>query len=419
MIRSIHISNFQGHEASTLELSSGVNVVLGETDSGKTSILRALNWVATNRPRGDAFVKFGAKSCSVSVVTDKGEVKRVKRPGFNGYALVTASGGKQEFKEIGTSVPIEAKSVLNIDEINVQSQLSSHFLVGLPPGQVSKALSDSLGFESADLLISKVKSGSLRDSKAVQSLDQECNVLSHRIADLEAKIVAGNIISLASTNYKQLKQLASNRDSLALLLRVYNSVILYLSDAREAASRLAKIGTVADNLATLDSISIAFDKYEKLLSSIYKTSTLLTAYEDRIVSLPPSKDSLLLLGILEVIVTDYIVSKPAFSRVTALKASLDKCRKASDDLAGIGSLFDTLTDIEQLCTGYVIGHRTIDRVTKVRFNLDNAIKNFSTASDVHTFSTNELISHLGCLDVCPTCLRILNEEDKLTMAGAV
>ena len=55
MIQSLQINNFQSHKYSVMELHKGVNVIIGPSDSGKTTILRALRWLVWNRPSGDAF----------------------------------------------------------------------------------------------------------------------------------------------------------------------------------------------------------------------------------------------------------------------------------------------------------------------------------------------------------------------------
>ena len=86
MIKSIKIKGFQGHEDSVLNLSKGLNVILGDTDTGKSSILRAINWVVTNRPSGDGFVNKLCKECSVEITTDKGTVTHSRIP-INSYIV--------------------------------------------------------------------------------------------------------------------------------------------------------------------------------------------------------------------------------------------------------------------------------------------------------------------------------------------
>lgn len=48
-IKSIIIKNFQSHANTELELCDGVNVILGNSDVGKTAILRALGWIFLDR----------------------------------------------------------------------------------------------------------------------------------------------------------------------------------------------------------------------------------------------------------------------------------------------------------------------------------------------------------------------------------
>ena len=48
MIKSLHIQNFQSHKKTTLKFHKGINVVIGQSDSGKSAIIRALNWTINN-----------------------------------------------------------------------------------------------------------------------------------------------------------------------------------------------------------------------------------------------------------------------------------------------------------------------------------------------------------------------------------
>ena len=53
MIKEINIKNFQSHDNTNLILDSGVNVIVGSSDSGKSAIIRALRWVTSCVPRGE------------------------------------------------------------------------------------------------------------------------------------------------------------------------------------------------------------------------------------------------------------------------------------------------------------------------------------------------------------------------------
>jgi DNA repair exonuclease SbcCD ATPase subunit len=153
MITKIKLTNFQSHKDTELELHPGLNVIYGESDQGKTAILRALTWVMTNRPLSNRFLMRGAKECRVEITTDKGTVVRERRRGFNGYIV-----NGETFKEIGSSVPPQVAEVLNLGEINLQPQLSPFFLITQSPGQIARYISELLGYDVIDLAQSECKS---------------------------------------------------------------------------------------------------------------------------------------------------------------------------------------------------------------------------------------------------------------------
>ena len=75
MISSIIIKNLETHIDTVLnDLHSGVNVILGESDEGKSGIIRALKLNSQNRPQGDSYrndqldpIKDKKVLCSVGV----------------------------------------------------------------------------------------------------------------------------------------------------------------------------------------------------------------------------------------------------------------------------------------------------------------------------------------------------------------
>lgn len=197
MIQSIHIENFQSHVDTRIDLSPGVNVITGETNNGKTSILRAIKWVTQNRPRGDSMLtrqpktgkgKPQAKPCRVTITTERGAVTRIREKGFNGYALRVGDAPERRFEDVGASVPPEVSEVLNLGDVNVQEQLADFFLIKQSGGQVSKYVSGLLGFEVVDKALAKAKAEAVRLEKtraevsvAIADCDQQLAASSHYV----------------------------------------------------------------------------------------------------------------------------------------------------------------------------------------------------------------------------------------------
>ena len=168
MIRSIRLSNFQSHKETVLELVPGITAIVGESDSGKTAIIRALNWLVTNRPSGVAFQRHGTKETEVGLTTDDGELVRYRTAKGNGYRI-----NGIDLSAIRTDVPEEVTKFLGIDsDLNMQGQLDAPFLLSMSPGEVAQTLNRIAHLDDIDMALFNVAKR-LRDKgaelKAAQS----------------------------------------------------------------------------------------------------------------------------------------------------------------------------------------------------------------------------------------------------------
>ena len=157
-ITSVSIQNYQAHKNTTLNFPPGVSAIIGQSDSGKTSILRAMRWVIENRPGGDAFRSSWGGKTSVKITTGQNVIERVKdKTTVNTYSLST---GKEEltFAAMGTHVPEEVKNALNINSINAQYQLDRPFLLDSSPGEVAAHFNRIAHLDIIDVGLRNVKS---------------------------------------------------------------------------------------------------------------------------------------------------------------------------------------------------------------------------------------------------------------------
>lgn len=177
MITSLHITNFQSHGNSSLEFCPGVNVIVGESDSGKTAILRALRWLAWNRPGGDSFRSSWGGNTSVGVWLENALIVREKIKTENLYRLDDGV-----FKAFGTEVPQEIQDLLNIDEINFQQQLERPFLLDDSPGVVAAHFNKIAHLDSIDQAFQLVQ-------KWTRQLGQDIISNEKRIEEYESALV--------------------------------------------------------------------------------------------------------------------------------------------------------------------------------------------------------------------------------------
>ena len=145
MLEQLKLKNFQTHKSSTFNFSPGINVITGPNDKGKSSIIRAIYWLAFNRPSGDEFIREGSKSCSVQGVFNDVSVTRKKGKSENKYVV-----DGQVFNALRSDVPSEVKDIIKLSKTNIQLQHDPHFLLSYNSSEVAKALNQVVGLDQID-----------------------------------------------------------------------------------------------------------------------------------------------------------------------------------------------------------------------------------------------------------------------------
>jgi len=146
MLKRLQIRNFQAHERFRIEFDPKITAIVGPTDSGKSSILRAIRWIVTNRPRGDGFVRDGTDECWSRIKIDDRYIGR-KRGKENVYRI-----DKKTLKAFGSDVPEEVTNILNLGEVNFQGQHDPPFWFSLTAGEVARQLNQIVDLSLMDTL---------------------------------------------------------------------------------------------------------------------------------------------------------------------------------------------------------------------------------------------------------------------------
>ena len=165
MLQTIQIHNFQSHENSQLDLSPGINTLVGDSDCGKSAVMRAILWAITNSPQGDAYVSDWTKTPKgkqmagaatyVAIDTnpqkDRGKfsVVRKRSPEFNGYEVFDGSDNTQ-FEALRTDVPREVSQCLNVGPVNIQRQMDPPFLIAATPGEAARFINQLVNLTDID-----------------------------------------------------------------------------------------------------------------------------------------------------------------------------------------------------------------------------------------------------------------------------
>jgi exonuclease SbcC len=178
MLSSVEIKNFQSHKHTQVSFESGTNVIIGMSDAGKSSIFRAINWVLSNRPLGDAYRSEWGGDTHVILTTVEGDViERVKSPSRNEYII----NGKI-LKAFGSDIPQEIIEVVCMDVANIQTQSDSAFLLSNTPGEAARLLNKAANIDDIDKALSTLLS---EQSKINTALKYHTGMLEGEINKLE------------------------------------------------------------------------------------------------------------------------------------------------------------------------------------------------------------------------------------------
>lgn len=154
MLESLEFGNFLKFKHKIVEFSPSITTIVGPTGSGKSTILRCLEFVATNRqPRKGTWQKDKSKDCIAKLTIDGQIVTREKGKSNNSYYLNSG-----EFKAFGTGVPEPIAKLLNVSELNFARQLDNPFWFLDTAGQVSRNLNSIINLEVIDTTLANAAS---------------------------------------------------------------------------------------------------------------------------------------------------------------------------------------------------------------------------------------------------------------------
>lgn len=162
MIKRIKIENIQSHKETELELSSGINAIVGSSNNGKSAILRAFYWLVYNRPLGVdnllshwAFDKKGNQilPMKVSIENEKGTITRFRTKDLNQYIV-----NGEELNVVKTDVPEQVEKMLCLTDTNIQRQQDTPFLLSLTSGQVAQYFNKTVRLDIIDRVLSNAES---------------------------------------------------------------------------------------------------------------------------------------------------------------------------------------------------------------------------------------------------------------------
>lgn len=321
MITRLNLQNFQSHKNTSIEFAPGVNTIIGQSDSGKTAIIRALRYAISNRPLGDAFIRHGEDQSVVMVGLKNGKddvvVERAK--GKNDYYRLHTSEDVLEFKAFGTDVPEEINTAFNLSDINVQGQMDSAFLLSDNSGEVSRHFNKIANIEKIDSSLKAVE-------RWIRSLKQDVRSTEEQLEEFEQQASELDYLDKLEADVEAAESLEARKNKIASDAQKLEKLIYNIEST---SSEIDEIAPDLDIAPTVDEAIALYNKLEELLKD-FKTV----------------KD----LGVLIVDVAKQIKTKKAYiSKETLVKETItltDKLNEANDKMLSLDSLLNHVESID-------------------------------------------------------------------------
>lgn len=280
MITRLIIKNFQCHDKMTLEIDPLVTTIVGQSDRGKSAIIRAFRWICLNSPSGMDFLKHGESTVSVKIEIDDHTLIRQRSDKENVYIL---DGNKYSALGAG-GIPESVSELLNIDIINFQSQLDPPFWFSLSSGEVSKELNKIVNLTLIDSTLKNIAS-------LVRSTKSTLEVCQDRLTTAKEKVEQYQWVKECNEDLNQLEQresdIAQIRSKTALLGSLIDQVTLQTNTRQESleiisdASSMIKYGDILrDHQQTMDRLRSLLTELEQSWQRKKDQEALLTVAEN-------------------------------------------------------------------------------------------------------------------------------------------
>lgn len=302
-ITKVEIKNFEGHEDSVVHFTNGVNILVGSSNSGKSSILKAIDWCLNNRPSGTHFISSFAKQASVIVHGDNGykvERTRSRTAANNYYRLYSNDVLQQEFTGFGTGVPELIREATEIDdsEFNYSKQMEAPFLISDKP----KARGERIGNLEGLQIIEEAISGT---NAEIKEYDTETRTLTKQLKELDSEMnILEKDIDARHDNTERLKVIVAALEERAASKERVTSLVTTLSELNNKVTDLregvAVSQRVSDSFIDLDerinnvkSMSQNVMKVMTLKSEIENVAVLASSEIDNLTELTNKVDALI------------------------------------------------------------------------------------------------------------------------------
>lgn len=283
-VKSIDIENFQSHENTHIDFDAGLNIIVGESNNGKTSILRAMDWVVDNQPLGTDFIMTGKKYCKVRITYDNDNFieryRTLKDTGYYHVGFVDNSGQDTyiEYKGFTNNVPVEVMNVHQMPKINITKNIETHlnklsqlerpFLITENTNEKAAAIGRITGTNIVDVAIKNIGSNITADKKLLKA-----NIKTKTELEAQKDLININKLESLKTFYE------SALNKIKELQDLYNSANNIKLTKENCDNNIVQYTKTIDDCQTIIKKKKEVDEAQELITNINTMMNLLNKYK--------------------------------------------------------------------------------------------------------------------------------------------
>lgn len=286
MIKSISIKNFESHEDTTIHFGPGLNLLVGESNSGKSSIIRSAAAVVNNQWSKE-MVRNGCNSCKVKMETERGWVECERGEKVNVWKCFDGNS-IQEYKKVGTNVPEQVTEILGMGERdrgdvkelpNFMFQLEKHYMLSEVDGKkatsnlVARMMDNAIGLGGMEDFIKDLSSDLLKDRKWLTEKTNEITELKSKILDEvifnDYKKLVDDITETEHSFENNQKLLDGAKGEYEKYQSVSN-MLRSFEDKKDITEELDKSYEIVNNLTMLNKVVCLIRKKQEIESKLDK-----------------------------------------------------------------------------------------------------------------------------------------------------
>lgn len=310
-IERLILENFQSHAYTELAVAPTLTVITGESDQGKSAIIRALRWLFYNEPRGADFIRTGSSASRVTLVYDDGtRITRERNAAGTRNRYVIARPGEEDlvFEKVGNSVPDAVVEITGVKKLllddteelslHLALQLDPPFLLSRPGSVRAKAIGSLARTEMFDAAHRRTALDIRRAEERARRLDEEIAAIDRQLEEFSDLVPMAQALNGLKDILARLKRTKERADALKGLgarwqgvrdrmgfaeqrleaLAVLDRAEAVLARCRDGFTRLTALAKMADGwqrtTAQLQAVGDVLARTEQVFSAEEKAARL-------------------------------------------------------------------------------------------------------------------------------------------------